>query len=58
MKRFLRQTSVLREPASNRFENIYSSIDLPAADEFECSSEEVHQVCSEFRDIGREDWTS
>lgn len=58
MKRSSHQTSISQELDHNGFGDINSSIELPAAEEFAWTNEEVREVCAVFRDIETVDGTS
>jgi len=58
MIRSSHQTPILHELDYNGFGDINSSIELPAAEEFAWTNEEVREVCAVFRDIETVDGTS
>jgi hypothetical protein len=56
MKRTSRQIS--RELNSNGPGITNAPLELPAADEYDCTDEEVRQICEEFQDFQTFDGTS
>ena len=51
MKKHARRTPLWEEPGRDGLRNAEPSFDLPGADEFVYTDEEVREVCAEFRDL-------
>jgi len=51
METHIHRMSILEQSDFEGLAKIRSSLELPAADEFVCSNEEVQEVCAAFIDI-------